>query len=392
MKVLHVIPTYYPAFNAGGPTWSVHNLNKWLVKKGIDVTVYTTNINGKDVLDVPVNEPVDVNGVRVYYFKKSPPRFWAYSRALHRMLKNTAGEFDLIHVTSTFLAASALGGYYARKNGIPYVISPRGNLMKEPLGKKSFRKRLYVKLIEGRNLRRAAAVHFTVPRERREYEEISFKCRRAVIVPNGIDPDKFEEAEQNAFRDKFNISKDKKIVLFLGRISWKKGLDTLIPAFRLVAEKGIDAVLVIAGGDDEGYKKRVERMIKRNGLEDKVVFTGPLAGKNKTAAYHEADVFVLPSYSENFGMAVVEAMYFSLPVVVSDRVGIAPEIIKANAGMVVAKKDSLVADGIIKILENPGLAGDLGKKGKSMVINKYLMSTIAEKWVGAYSEIIKKNE
>jgi glycosyltransferase involved in cell wall biosynthesis len=388
MKVLHIIPTYYPAYVRGGPIWSVHNLNRWLIKKGIDVTVYTTDIDVPE--NTSKNQEVDVDGVKVYYFKKSLSGIWAYSYSLHKTLKKTASDFDLVHITSTFLSASALGSYYARKNNIPYIISPRGNLMKEPVEKKSFLKKIfYIGLIEERNLQNASAIHFTVPQEREEYKGLGFGCQKEITIPNGIDSDSFEKAEAGQFRKKFNISEDKKIILFLSRISWKKGLDTLIPAFAEVSKKRPEVVLVIAGGDSEGYKQKVEGWIKENSIEDKVIFTGMITGADKTAALQDSDIFVLPSYSENFGMAVAEAMYFSLPVVISNKIGIASEVKKANAGIVTLKEKLLIANEIIRLLESPELAKNLGEKGKKLVEEKYLMPAIADRWIEEYNKLVR---
>jgi glycosyltransferase involved in cell wall biosynthesis len=390
MKVLHIIPTYYPAHARGGPIWSVHNLNKWLIKKGVDVTVYTTD------LDIPSdklrNKKVNIDGVNVYYFSASFPKFWEYSRNLHKKLKKTAKDFDLIHITSTFLFASTLGAYYAKKNNIPYIISPRGNLMNEPMKKKGALKKIfYVGLVEERNLQNASAIHFTVKKEKEEYEELGFIYKKSILIPNGIDPENFEDAPDGHFRQKFNISDDKKIVLFLSRISWKKGLDTLLPAFRKVVDSNPDTVLVIAGGDAEGYKKQVEKWVDENKLQNNVIFTGMITDKDKTGALKDSDVFVLSSYSENFGMAVVEAMNFSLPVVITENVGISNKIIENNAGLVVSKDETQVSNAILRLLNNENFAKDIGERGRSLVAKEYLMANIADEWVKNYQEIIEEN-
>ena len=434
MKVLHIIPTYYPAYARGGPIWSVHNLNKWLVKNGLDVTVYTTDLDVSK--DIPRNREVNIDGVKIFYFPVSfpkvwkfwrvgfipafLPRHWEYSQDLHKALSENIGKFDLIHITSTFLFASTLGAYYARNNNIPYIISPRGSLMKKPVKKKGLLGKIfYIGLIEERNLQNAAAIHFTVPQEKKEYEELGFIYNESIVTPNGIDPENFESAPRGYFREKFNIPENKKIILFLSRITWKKGLDTLIPAFAKVkkainqkSKKAVnqeinksrnqeigkagsqesDVILVIAGGDDEGYKKRVEKWIKENNIENNVIFTGMITGKDKTAVYQDSDVFVLPSYSENFGMAVVEAMYFGLPVVITEEVGISPEIRKNNAGLVVKKDEDQIAGAILKIFQNENFAKDLGERGKKLVSQKYVMSKIADEWVEAYKNIINNHE
>jgi len=149
MKILHIVPTYVPAYRYGGPIESVHNLNVGLVKAGADVTVYTTNIDGFGVLDMPLNREINMDGVKIWYF---PITFrpWQYSYNLHKFLVKNAENFDLIHITSVFLSISTLGAYYAKKLKKPYVISPRGNLMISPLNKgrmKWFKKWLYILFI-----------------------------------------------------------------------------------------------------------------------------------------------------------------------------------------------------------------------------------------------------
>ena len=207
MKILHVVPTYLPAYRYGGPILSVHYLNKWLVKKGVEVTVFTTNINGPEDLDVPLNKPVIVDGVTIFYFKSSFPRKWFYSRDLRSALAERIGDFDLIHITSVFLSVSALGAYYAKKFHKPYVISPRGSLMKEPLARKSrFLKLVYLKLIERNNLAGAAAIHFTAEVERKEYFESGLPPGNSFIIPNAFEPEESREIPtEEEFRKKYQI-------------------------------------------------------------------------------------------------------------------------------------------------------------------------------------------
>jgi glycosyltransferase involved in cell wall biosynthesis len=404
MKVLHIIPTYLPAYNRGGPIWSVHNINKSLVAKGADVTVYTTNIDveGKVLTD----HPVDVDGVSVHYFRASYPRIWEYykvffvpvfwprrweySKDLHEKLAKTAKDFDLIHITSTFLFASTLGTYYAKKYRKPSIISPRGNLMKPLELKSAIKKQLYIKLFERRNLTRADAIHFTVPKEKEEYLSYHLPLKKSIIIPNALDLSKFPEEPDASCRKKFKSAERKRIVLFLGRISWKKGLDTLIPAFKEVIAREPDTILVIAGGDDEGYKKKVDALIETHKLKKHIIFTGMVEGSDKFSLYKESDVFVLPSYSENFGMSVVEAMYYELPVVVTDEVGVANYVKEAGAGLIIKKETSALANAIIKILKNPHTKEKMGQAGKKLVKDTFESDKIIEQWVECYEELCKK--
>ncbi|MDI6717456.1 MAG: glycosyltransferase [Patescibacteria group bacterium] len=388
MKILHIVPTYYPAVRYGGPIKSEYELNKWLVKKGADVTVYTTNLDGKGVLDVSLGKEVIIDGVKVYYFPITF-RSWQYSWQLHRALAKNVQNFDLIRITSVFLAVSTLGAYYAKKFKKPYVISPRGSLMKEPLIRKSsLKKKIYLNLVEKRNLK-DAIINFTTEMEKKEYLDLNFPLKNSIITPNGIDVNEFsKKVPQGFFRNKFKISNDKKIILSLGRLNWKKGFDTFIPAFAKIIKKEPKAVLVIAGGDDEGYGQKIKSQISNLKIEDKTIFTGMLAGDDKIAVYQDSNIFVLPSYSENFGNVVLEAAYFGLPVVVTKGVAVGLEFEKAGAGIAVEKNVQELAEAILKILKNSGLGKKMGIVGKKFVETEFSWLKITENFIKKYSDLL----
>jgi len=392
MKILHIIPSYLPAKLASGAIKPTHYLNKALVEKGIEVVVYTMNIDGNKKLDVPLGKEVNLDGVKVFYFPMTF-RPWQYSYKLHQALAKSVKDFDLIHITSVFLSVSTLGAYYAKKFNKPYIISPHGSLMNEPLRNRNTKKQIYISLIERKNLTDASAIHFTVETEKEEYIKAGLSLKETIIIPNGLDIEEFNTITRDSathFKEKFGIAPDKKIILFLGRLNWKKGLDTLIPAFSEVLKKEPKAVLVLAGPDDENYKREVLKFIDEVNLRTSdIVFTGMLVGEDKTAVYKESDVFVLPSYSENFGMVVVEAMYSCLPVVITKYVGIAPEIIKNNAGIVIKKSEKELTEAILKILNNPALAQKMGESGKRLVETEFSPGKIADKWIEKYKNIIK---
>ena len=391
MRILHIIPSYLPARIASGPIKPTHYLNKELVKKGIDVTVYTTNMDGSKKLDVLIGKEVDIDGVKVFYFSTSFPRVWQYSRGLHRVLAKNINNFDIIHITSVFLSVSTLGAYYAKKFRIPYIISPHGSLMKKPIKHNSFKKKVYITLLEKRNLIGAAAIHFTIKREKDDYLKAGLPLTKAVIIPNGLDIKEFEKRSSTGFKDRYGIAHTKKIILFLGRLHWIKGFDTLIPAFAKVIKKESKAVLVLAGPNDEDYKKEIEKLIEKYEINrNKIVFTGMILGAEKISVLQDSDVFVLPSYSENFGMAVIEAMYFGLPVVVTEGVGISPSIARAGAGLVIKKDEKELTNAILEILNNPDMAKKMGDSGKRVVETEFSLAGIVEKWVETYNSLISK--
>jgi len=387
MKILHVVSSYIPAYEFGGPIQSVHLLNKYLAKEGLDITVYTTNSGLKKNKNILLKKETDLDGVKVFYFPYYGYVHWTFSPALFWAIKKNIKNFDLVHITGVWNFPISTAAFWARFYKKPYIISPRGSLMKEPLAKKrSFLKRIYLFLITKRDLENTAAIHFTAESEKDEYISAGLPLKKSAIIPNGLDLEEFEEnVPIGTFREKWDIDSQKKIVLFSGRLNWKKGLDTLIPAFSIVLKKEPNALLVLEGAADKGYKETIEKMIRDGNISDKVLFTGFFEGKD-IAAIKDSDVFVLPSYSENFGMAVVQAMYLGLPVIITRNVGIASEVKRVAAGIVIEKDEKQLSEAILRILSNSNLAKEMGDHGRYLVETEFSPISVAEKFVSLYKE------
>lgn len=389
MKILHIIPSYVPAKFASGPILPTHYLNRELVRLGVEVTVYTTNVDAKKKMDVPLGVPVDVDGVRTFYFDGEPA--WFYSSAMREVIAKNLKDFDLAHITSVYLSASAIGAYYAKKFKVPYIISPHGSFMTEPLKHHSLKKMLYVSLLEKKNLAGAAALHFVADTEKEDYLKIKLPLRRALVIPNGLDLKELgERPESGHFRKKFGIVEDKKIVLFLARLHPIKGLDTLIPAFAEVVLKDPAALLILAGYSEEGYLGEVRKMISENGLGEKVMVIGPISGKDKLAALLESDIFVLPSYSEACSMALIEAMHFGLPPVMTKGVGFSKEINEAGAGIATEKEAKALAVALSGLLEDEQLRHSIGAKARIFAEKEFSISKVAQKFINVYNSVINE--
>lgn len=395
MKILHVTPAYWPAFEVGGPIQSVHSLSKHLVRLGVEVVVYTTKSGLKNKSYPPKNKEIDLDGVKIFYFSSLGYKHYNLSPGLFWVLMCDTRKFDLIHITSIWDSSVSVAAFWARFYGVPYVISPRGSLMREPLLRKSsLRKKIHLALISKRDLKNAAALHFTAESEKMEYLKMGLPSKRTAVIPNGLDLEDFkaegEKAEPGVFRLRFGIGSDKKIVLFLSRLNWKKGLDTLIPAFARVARSYPETLLVLAGGDDGGYKVEIEKLIDEYALRGEVIFTGLLIGKDRASAFKASDVFVLPSYSENFGMAVVEAMYYKLPVVITEGVAISEKIREMNAGLVIKKNVDELAEAILRVLKGK-IDSKMIARGKIFVEKEYSSLRAARKMLKEYRAIVNEN-
>ena len=388
MKILHIIPSYVPALWASGPIQPTHFLNRELVRRGADVTVYTTNIDNYKTLDVPLKNPVVIDGVKIFYFpSKFPFWYWYYSSSMRVAIRDNIKKFDVVHITSVFLASSFFGGFYARRSNIPYIISPHVSLMSEPLQYHSLRKKIYLFLFEKKNLS-SAILHFTVEKEREEYIKSNLRYKDSVIIPNSFDSSGLNiSVSKDFFRKSFSISKNKNIILFLGRLTWKKGFDTLIPAFQKVARQRENCVLIIAGGDDRGYKRKIEELVEQYNVGADVIFVGELHGQYKVAALKESDVFALPSYSENFGMTIIEAMYCRLPVVVTKYVGISDVISDTGAGMVTQKDSDEIAKALLCILDDQKYANRIRECGERLVKERYSVAHVTDIFIDLYQKI-----
>jgi len=321
MKLLCVSPGYWPAFQYGGPIVSIHSLNKALVKKGVDVTVYTTNagLNGK----VQVNQEIDIEGVKVIYFDFARlfefvgRTGWQISLTMTKALKENLEKFDVAHIHAIWNYSTGVTAYYCRKFSKPYIITPRGTIYPYTLAKKAWKKLPYFKLIARRDLQGAGAIHYTTEDELEKCHSLLGFRNKAVVVPNGVDLVEFNDLPPGEMlKDRYPELRNKKIILFLGRINWIKGLDILVQSFGMLKREKNDLHLLIVGNDENGYESKVRKWLMEEGVIDNVTFTGLLTGREKLEAYAGSDVFVLPSYSENFGMSVIEAMACGLPVII----------------------------------------------------------------------------
>ncbi|HJX28052.1 MAG TPA: glycosyltransferase, partial [Thermoanaerobaculia bacterium] len=308
MKILHVVPTYVPAWKHGGPIRSVHGLARALAARGHQVTVFTTDVD--TIGAVPVGQAVALDGVEVWYFPVTVPRRLYRSPAMGAALRDRVSGFDVVHLHSVFLWPTAAAARAAERAEVPYLLAPRGMLVADLLRRRGrWRKAAWLRLVERRTLARAAGLHATAELEAEEARRLDLPIPRVFVVPNGIDPE--PPADLSSIQPTIRRLLDSgPFLLYLGRLSWKKGLDRLIPALARVPE----TTLAVAGNDEEGIRPRLEGLAREAGVVGRVVFLGPVDGADKAALLQRCAALVLPSYSENFGNSVLEAMAAGRPV------------------------------------------------------------------------------
>lgn len=378
LRILQVVPTYYPAVRYGGTIRAVHGLAAALVKRGHEVHVYTTSMDGAGDLDVPLDRPVDLDGVAVHYFPVPALRRLFWAPALHRRLRETIADFDVVHLQSVFLCPTWAGARIAARAGVPYVLTPHGMLIRDVIRRKSrLVKTAWINLVERTTLAHAAGLHITAELEGEELRALRLPMPNVVrLVPNGIDwPARHLPLSETPF-----AGLPPRYALFLSRISWKKGLDRLLTAWQQVP----DLPLVIAGNDDEDYTPKLRSLAQSLGLTPRVLFTGPVSDAHKWALYEKAELFLLPSYSENFGLVVAEAMAMGCPVVVTPEVGIAPMVESAGAGIVVSNEPAKLAAAINELLTDESRRRELGRRGPAAVRGQFSWNHVVEQMESLY--------
>jgi len=387
MKILQVIPSLNPVF--GGPTNATIGFSRALARQGQEVTIFTTDAGVNKSSDSPFHTPINIQNVKTCYFPVRYLKHYKFSLPLAKALRDSIPYFDVVHIHSLFQFSTLVASYFCQKYHKPYLIRPLGHLDPYVLRRHAFYKYLYLSLFERKNLERAYALHFTSEEERKGSGLLGFKVR-SIVIPLGIDLEEFYNLPlHGTFRSKYPELRDKKIILFLSRINFKKGLDILVKAFAILAKERDDIRLVIAGPDNEGYGRKVKKWLSKEGALNKTIFTGMLLGRDKLAALSDSDIFVLPSYSENFGLAVVEAMACGLPVVISNKVNIFSDIKEAGAGLVVETDPMQLFVAMKKMLEEPGLRKELGDRARALVERKFNWEDVTPQLIKVYESMLE---
>lgn len=382
MKVLHVTATMSP--EGGGPPVVVGGLASALSVGGVPCEIATTTAGRFR------RPPIAVPRAPLHAFSASLlSRVWnAHSPMLADYVGRRLSHFDVVHVHELWHYPAFAACRAAREHGIPYVVSLHGGLGGPALRQKAARKWWYMKLVQRHILGSAAALHALTDVEAAQARRLGVTTRVAVI-PNAVEADlpaAIDQADAAAFRERFAQLDGRRVILFLGRLAERKGLDVLAASFIRVAGRFPDAALLVAGPNEGNMQAETTRTLAAAGLDDRVVFAGTLQGPDKLAALTCADVFVLPSRSEGFSNAVLEAMAAGLPVVISEHCNF-PEVADHGAGLVVGTDVNEVADAVCGLLGDDQRRVEAGRNGRRLVEERYCWPTIAQAFAELYESV-----
>ncbi|WP_287584792.1 glycosyltransferase [Candidatus Borrarchaeum sp.] len=403
MRILQVTNFFKPSWEAGGPAKITYELSKKLLERGHEVTVYTTD-GFKRRLNVEKNRPVDVDGIRTYYFRNLSKSLVTKISTLPYyaplIARKEITDFDIIHINELNMLGF-LVHRYAKKYKIPYVLQGHGSLFFKISGRVTFssegnivitKKRLLGRmwnvLFERPTLYNASKIIALTEKEAEECKKINVDENRIVIIPNGINLNLYENLpKRGEFRSKYSIKDNERLILYLGRIHKIKGINLLIKAFASLLKELKDVRLVIVGPDD-GFMPTLMKHVRESNIDNRILFTGPLYEKEKLTAYVDADVYVLPSIYETFPNTILEAWACGTPVIVTNRCGIADFVDKV--GYVVKYNEDQLRGAISKIISDEELRKRIGAESKKLVRKEFSLDKVIGKIEALYETILAK--
>ena len=389
MKILHVAHFFYPCLSAGGVVNASYQIAEMQARDN-SVKVISSDACKERLKFEDGRYDVDVDGIKVDYFKNISNRFKLATMldtplgAIFR-IKNQIRDFDVVHVHEHRQTLSIIVCYFARRYGIPYVVQAHGSVL--PFFQKEGLKNIFDKVFGFKILHGASKVFALTEVEKEQYLKMGVEEDRIEIVPLGINIEEYSNLpEGGIFREKFNISKDDKLIIFIGRVHEIKGLDLLIDAFKELADSVSDVKLAIVGPDD-GYMDALNLRIAECGLSDKVIVTGPLYKKEKQEALVDCDLFVMPSKYESFTTSGLEAMACGKPLVLTKNNHI-HDWVDGSVGLACDDDKMSLKDAMAEVLFDEELSKKFGMNGRRLIQEKYNWDMINEQILNIYESII----
>lgn len=342
MKILQVIPRFNP--NLGGGVHVVYGLSKYLSRNGHDVTIITTKVG----LNTDSVKSIEEEGVHVISFDYIFDwHLFIPSPKMKKWLEKNIVDFDVVHLNGSRSYQNNIVYKYCKKHKVPYILQPHGSILRI-IEAKSL-KYFYDQIWGYRIYKNASKVIALNKTEIKSCTEMRINRDKIVEIPNGVDPEKFSKLpKRGQFRKKYNLSKDEKIVLYIGRLHKSKKIDLLIDAFNQVMNEIDDATLIVIGPDG-GDKKNLEKLAEKYNIKNKINFTGLINEKEKIEALVDSDVFVTPRFY-GFPITFAESCACGLPIITTND-GESLEWIDKNVGYVAEGNSKSITNRICNMFE-----------------------------------------
>ena len=384
MRILHVIITLNPAY--GGPPKVAASLAASQAKLGHTAEILCGDIGSINTTNHPLL--ADIPGaadIALSYAPSVSPRVFLPGSSLPTAVVDAVKRCDIVHLHGVWEPLLASAAIAAKRLHRPYIVLPHGMLAPWSLSQRYWKKRLAMWVYHRRMLNEAAAIQLLNADEQSLVQDLGLVARE-VIIPNGVFEEEIEPLpEPGRFRTSRPELANRRFVLFLGRLHYVKGLDVLCDAFGLTAEAHPDVDLVVAGPDD-GYQDEFLKRVADSGLSSRVHLVGPIYGRDKFAAFVDAECFCLPSRQEGFSVAIIEAMASGCVPVISEGCHF-PEVAAHEAGIVVELDAAKIEKALRFLLDDPMRSQVLGRNARRMVAQRLTWPSIAEATVNLYKQI-----
>jgi glycosyltransferase involved in cell wall biosynthesis len=403
MRILHITNAYKPAFRTGGVVATSFEIAERQVARGHDVIVFTSNNNLDQDLDVPVDQPVAVDGVEVWYFQRkeylkqyfpfipylAQSNGFLYAPAMSRALGQVMPGVDVVHLQAPYTYLNIAAARAARRHRKPVVYQQHGQYDPGRLAYRAWKKRLFINLIEKPVMERADVLLALTESEERSYRDLGLSglCE---IVPNGVDVDRYAQSSDPIQDLDKRITSNHFVILFMSRLHPQKGASRLLDAFLQSHHRLPNPLLVLAGPDEYGLEASFAEKVTQAGASGRVLFAGMVSGAAKTALLRRADLYSLPSDGEGFSMAVLEALAASTPVLISPGCHF-DQVEKDKAGLIVDPLPERLADAMLRMSADRDELTAMGKRGRLLVERCYRWDQVVDSLLQTYGRAIERS-
>lgn len=390
MKILQIVPYFYPAWAYGGPGKLVYDTSSYFASKGHRVTVCTSDAYDENVR-MPEKLKIRKKNLNVKYFTNFnnyltyhyniffTPRFF-YDVTF--WIK----KYDIVHIHDFYTLQNFYLGFLCRIFDVPYILSVHGCLEEKRIAQRSLFKKIFLWIYGYQLLRHASAVIATSENEVKAYQAYGINADKIYLLGHGIVSSEFEtKLNKKQSRTKLNLPQSKMIITYLGRIHKIKGLDRLIEAINML--KKDDKLHFVIAGSDDGYLEELKNLIRKNELENKITLLGTCFGEQKAQLFKASDIFIYPSYSEGFSLGILEAASAGLPMILST--GCHFDLVqKTKAGLVVVNSPKKLAQAISQVAKNKTKMAIFSKNARLLVDENYSMAKIGDDLIDIYEKVV----
>lgn len=394
MKILHIIPSV--AKVRGGPTPATLHLVKSLRDVGIDAEIATTNDNGNELLNVPLNQCSKFEGIPVWFFSKTSSNFYpiteySFSAVFTQWLWKHIDEYDLVHIHAVFSYPCTIAALIARIKKIPYIVRPNGLLCSWSLQQSRLKKKLYMTIIERANINSSNAIEFTSNLEKYEVSSLGLTAN-SFVLPYAISPAPVLSNARNRLRKLLQVPTDEPVILFMSRLHPKKGLEYLIPALGKLVDRPF--TFVLAGSGSPSYETEIDNLLSVHKLKERTYCPGFVEGETKELLLQGADIFTLTSYSESFGLAVLEGIANGLSIIVTPTVPLSTVVEQHQLGYVTElKTDSITAilETSLRDLQDSTIVNNRKSRSKQLIETQYSWKNVTSNLIEVYHSILESS-